>query len=234
MQISVAITALLVTGLTAFAQSRTISGVVTDDSGNPLAGALVRYRNTPATVRDPVGHTRVIGTVINATTPTGKDGSFNITGLPPSVYWLCAEGTQQTQLRSCDWGRGSEKLDLTTTASAANIQLQVPDGVALTFEVNDLNSQIKDFSANIGSPATPGNFRIFVVSGTWLEPALPVSTSPGLHKYALMVPKTALLRLLLDTKLSVMNQASTPVAAGSAGTTIAISGQPVTYSLTVQ
>ena len=106
--------------------------------------------------------------------------------------------------------------------------------MALTFSVNDARGQIKDFSANIGTPSAPGNFRIFVVSGTWLQAAQPVSTTGGVHQYAVMVPKTASLQLLLDTKLSVLNQTQTAVLPGHASGAINISGQPVTYSLTVQ
>ena len=231
------IAVVILAGATAFAQTtatRAISGSVLDDSGAPLAGATVDYRNSPTAVRDQTGHTRVTGSAVESSTVTGKDGTFSLTGLAPGVYWLCAEGTQTTHIRSCDWGFGNTKVDLTTTASFTNAKLQVHDGVALTFQVNDARNQIKDFTAGPGSLAARGNFRIFVVNGAWLRPAQPVSVSGTTHQYAVLVPKSGALRILLDTKLTVLNQAQAAIATGKLGDTISVSGQPVTYNLTVQ
>ena len=234
---STLIAGLILAGSTAFAQTtatRAISGSVIDDSGAPLAGATVDYRNSPTAVRDQSGHTRVTGSIVESSIVTGKDGTFSLTGLPPSVYWLCAEGTQTTHIRSCDWGFGNTKIDLTTTASVTNAKLQVHNGVTLTFQVNDARNQIKDFTASAGSLAAPGNFRIFVVNGAWLRPSPPVSVSGTTHQYAILVPKNGAFRILLDTKLTVLNQAQTAIAPSKLGDTITISGQPVTYNLTVQ
>lgn len=48
------------------------------------------------------------------------------------------------------------------------------------------------------------------------------------------MPTTRTLRILVDTKLSVLNQKGTAVAPGKLDDTIAIIGQPVTYKLTVE
>jgi hypothetical protein len=227
--------ALLFAGSMAFAQTATISGTVVDDSGVAVAGTKVYYKNAPTTVRDRAGHTSVTGPVVSSSVATGKDGSFSVTGLPAGVYWLCAEVLQQgQQIRSCDWGFGSTKVDLTTATSADNVKLQVHGGVTLTFLVNDARSQIKDFAAGVmGMPSVVGNFRILVVNGTWLRPAQLVSVSGSMHKYAVTVPATRSLRILLDTKLNVLNQKNTAMAPGKLDDTITVSGQPMNYTLTV-
>jgi len=225
--------AVIATG--AFAQTaRTISGSVVDESGEPLAGAKVYYNNSPNIVRDQTGHTRVTGPIINATTITGKDGTFSVSGLAAGVYWLCADGTQSTHIRSCDWGFDATKLDLTKVSAAVNAKLQVHDGVALTFQVNDARAQIKDYATEAGQVGAPGNFRIFVVDGARVKAAQPVSASGSTRLYTLMVPKTRAVRLLLDTKLNVLNQSQSAAYPGKLNDTITVSGQPVTYSLTVQ
>jgi hypothetical protein len=224
-------------GSTAFAQATktvAISGSVVDDSGALVGGAKVYYNNSPTIVTDRAGHTTVTGPVVNSSSVTGQDGTFSVTGLPSGVYWLCAEGTQATQIRSCDWGFDATKVDLTKVSSANNAKLQVHDGVTVTFQVNDARNQIKDFSTDLAKPAPPGNFRIFLVDGARLRPAQPVSVSGAMHQYTLVVPKTRAVRLLLDTKLNVLNQTQSAALPGKLGDTITVSGQPVTYNLTVQ
>jgi hypothetical protein len=228
---------IFIAGLAAFAQSPTtvaISGSVVDAAGAPVAGTKVSYNNSPVTVRDRIGHMKIVGAMVNSSIVTGSDGSFSITGLPAGVYWLCAQGVVATQIPSCDWGFGSTKIDLTTETSATNTKLQLHSGVTVTFQVNDPRGQIKDFPTNVAVPAAPGNFRIFVVDGTWLKPAMPVSSSGGVHQYSVTVPTSRAVRLLLDTKLNVMNQAATAVTAGKLNDTISVSSQPTTYRLTVQ
>lgn len=225
---------LVVISTAAFAQTRTISGSVVDDLGAPLAGAKVYYNNSPNIVRDQTGHSKVTGPIINSTTLAAKDGTFSVSGLPAGVYWLCAEGTQATQLRSCDWGYDATKLDLTKVSTVTNTKLQVHDGVTLTFQVSDARSQIKDYATDPGKAAAPGNFRIFIVDGARVKAAQPVSASGSTHLYSLIVPKSRAVRLLLDTKLNVLNQTQAAAVPGRLGDTITLSEQPVTYSLTVQ
>jgi hypothetical protein len=221
----------------AFAQtttSVTISGTVADESGNPIAGAKVYYNNSPASVRDRAGHTHLKEPFVSSSVITGKDGTFSVTSVPPGVYWLCAEVSQQNQIRSCDWGFGGTKIDLTTGSSAANTKLQVHSGVTMTFQVTDARNQIKDFPVGALAPGANGNFRIFVTDGPMVKLARLVSVNGNVHQYEVTVPATRALRMLLDTKLSVINQkSSAAVATGKPDDAIVISGQPVTYNLTI-
>jgi hypothetical protein len=207
---------------------------VVDDSAAPIAATKVYYNNSPATTRDKAGHTRVLEPFTSSRVTTGSDGTFSVTGLSPGVYWLCAEALQPTQIRSCDWGFGGTKVDLTKASSATNVKLQVHSAVTLTFQVADAGGQIKDFPAGISGPTKAGNFRIFVVNGSVVRSADPISATAGAHRYAINVPSTGSFRLLVDSQLNVLNQKGTAVAAGTPGDTIVVSGQPVTYNLTVQ
>lgn len=215
------------------ANTVTISGNVIDDSGTPVAGTRVFYNNSPASIRDRSGHTHMSEPLISSTVTTAKDGTFSVTGLPPGVYWLCAEALQPTQIRSCDWGYAGTKIDLTKNSSAGNVTLQLHSGVTLTFQVTDARNQIKDFPIGPLAPGTKGNFRIFVVDRSLVKWAQPVSVAGNLHQYNVTVPSTRSLRLLLDTKLTVVNQSNTTMAGGAPNNTIPVSGQPITYKLTV-
>ncbi len=96
----------LLLGAVTLAQGATVtlSGKVVDDTGSPIASTKVYYRNNQQhLVVDHAGHSRVVGNLISSTVTTAKDGTFTVAGLPPDVYWLCAEGIQQNHIRSCDW-----------------------------------------------------------------------------------------------------------------------------------
>jgi hypothetical protein len=216
------------------ANTVTISGSVVDDSAAPVAATKVYYNNSPAMATDRAGHLRVVEPFISSSVNTGSDGKFTVTGLSRGVYWLCAEARQQNQLQSCDWGFGGTKVDLTKASSAADVKLQVHAGVTLTFQVSDARGKIKDFPAGSSGPSKEGNFRIFVVSGSVIKPADPISATAAARQYAITVPATGSFRLLVDSKLSVLNQNNAIAADGKLDDTIVISGKPVTYSLTVQ
>lgn len=96
------------------AQTGSISGSVTDASGAPVVGATVIYNNVREYTRDPAGHLSPTGVAINASAKTVQDGSFTIGELPAGTYYLCAFGSQPTDLGSCEWGEGAIAFKLRT------------------------------------------------------------------------------------------------------------------------
>jgi len=67
-----------------------------------------------------------------------------------------------------------------------------------------------------------------------MKPARPVTAVGTLRQYALTVPAARAVRLLVDTKLTVLNQSQTSIAADRLDDTITITtGQPMTYRMTV-
>jgi hypothetical protein len=87
--------------------SGTLSGAVTDGSGKPLGNALVLYRSVQKPSTGPNGPTILTGPRVGSGVKTGADGRFLVRDLPPSVYHLCAYGTTDNQLGSCEWGPGT-------------------------------------------------------------------------------------------------------------------------------
>jgi hypothetical protein len=201
----------------AFAQSPrtvTISGTVIDDSGAPVAGALVHYNNSPATKTDAYGHVHRTEPFLSSHVVTATDGTFAITALPPSLYWLCAAGVTPVQLRSCDWGQATNSVDLRTAADASGIKLQVVNGLTLTFQVTDAQGKIN-----------AGNFRIFVVDQTRYMDAGLTSVEGSVHNYSLAVPKGRALTLFLDTALQVTDSASKAILPLAQATNIQLTVQ---------
>jgi hypothetical protein len=211
---------------------------VVDDLGAPISGAIVHFHNAPATQKDAVGRVHLAEPFVSSHALTAKDGTFSVTGIPPGHYSLYAAGVSPTHLRTCDWGQRSTHIDLTTATSATGVKFQVPSGVLVTFLVTDARNQIQDFPTAVaptGNGPPPGNFRIFVRDGAtfFMAGANPVLTTGAVRQYAVAVPKTADLRLLLDTRLAVTDQSHATLPVRALSSAISIKGLPVTVPLNV-
>jgi hypothetical protein len=120
-----------------------ISGVVVDGQGAPLANALVLYRSIPVRATAADGRRVSVGTVVGAGVKTGADGSFAVSGLEPASYGLCAYGSKESHLGTCDWGQGTVQVNV-TSGQAIQLRFQVVEGTILTFQVQDPKQQIRD------------------------------------------------------------------------------------------
>ncbi len=119
------------------------------------------------------------------------------------------------------------------------LKLVVAEGTLLVFQVSDPKNLIRDLAdlpiVNGRLPLTGGNFRIGVFAGTRYAQAHLVSTSPGVRKYSLAVPKTATVKLFLDTTLGVLDSTGAAVPVGQPSVSVAAGGQSqVTVNLQVQ
>ncbi len=205
--------------ISATTTTATISGLVVDDSGIPVAGARVTYNNSPVITRDQFGHITSRGASIGSFVTTAANGTFTITGLPASIWWVCAWGTKNTQLRSCEWGQTTARVDLSTATSAPALTLKVVNGSFLTFKVNDLRGQIHDpaYAARAASP----NFQILVVQGIQYAAPQFLSAANGVRQYGLAVPKNSTLRLYLNSSLHVLDGSNAAIPVHQLSETIA-------------
>jgi len=214
-----------------------ISGVVGDATGTPIAGALVLYRSVQTAVRTANGGPVFSGPRIGSVVKTASDGSFSVSELPPATYHLCAYGVKATDLGSCEWGQGTTRVDL---ASGQTVQLKfvVAEGTMLTFQVEDPNHRIRsleDLPVIAGRlPLTGANFAIGVWAGTRYARAALVSTNGTTRSYQIAVPKTATVRLHLDTSLNVLDATNASLLLRGPSATLAAAGQAeVIINLTV-
>ncbi|HLJ16495.1 MAG TPA: carboxypeptidase-like regulatory domain-containing protein [Bryobacteraceae bacterium] len=215
------------------------SGVVLDDSNAPVANALVVYQSIPPLVRGPDGRPIATGPLVGANVQTGPAGIFAVSGLPAAIYKLCAYGTSNSQLGSCEWIQGTTRIDLSSAPIIQNLVLRIAEGALITFEVQDSQSKIRDL-ADIQAtgglmPVSGGNFGIGIFAGSRYARAKLTSTTAGDRQYQLAIPKTTAVRVFLDTSLDIADSTGAAVIRRAPGPTISPGGQAaITVNLTVR
>ncbi len=206
----------------------TLTGVVVDDKGAPLAGASVLYRTVPTIVRLADGREVITGLALSSGAKSAADGTFNISGMPAATYEFGVYGTQSSHLGSCEWTQGGVRVDL-VDGQTAHLRFEVAEGTLVTFQVHDPRHQIVDFESlatvNGRSPLAGANFSVGIWAGSRYARAKLVSASGSTRTYQVAVPKTATLRLYLDTSLKVADANGAAIALRQQSSAIAASGQ---------
>lgn len=122
-----------------------MSGTVTDDAGNPLAGVIVTYTLAP----DP---TVPQSPSFYAATITDATGAFSSAFLPAGTYLLCGMAPPALSvLDNCDWTLFPPKVVVAdsqvvtgvaiTLARGANLQVRINDPGGVLANVLNLNKQ---------------------------------------------------------------------------------------------
>ncbi len=193
--------------LTLAQQSGSIAGVVADQNGAPVAGALILYHSIPPYTADGTkGTAHAINSVSSGLT-AGADGSFAIPELADGKYSVCAYAATATQLGSCEWGGNASPIQITGGMAVNNVALQLREGTLLTFFVSDPYGLILDTAAgpsvNGLIPLYGGNFRIGVMLGPIYARAEFASQQGTVRSYTVTVPKNVSLDLIADTSLLI-------------------------------
>jgi hypothetical protein len=106
--------------------------------------------------------------------------------------------------------------------------LHISEGTVLTFVVQDLKNQTRDladlYTGAAKLPLSGSNFAIGVWAGSRYVMAKLVSTNGGVRKYQLAIPKTAVVHLFLDTRLTVLGATGGPIATHVPGDALAANG----------
>ena len=239
-EIAILISSFFVITLAAAAASTspgTISGVVVDDSGGPISGASVVYRSVPPLAVSASGKLAPSGPVVSSYVSTSADGAFAIANLPLGNYNLCAYGVTAADLGSCEWVQGTTHVAL-ASAQTVQVRFHVSQGVLITFQVADTRQQIvslEDLPIVAGRlPLTGANFGIGIWAGSRYVRAGLVSKIGTTREYQLAIPKTAAVRLFLDTSLAALDANSVAIPLRQAGNTITPGGEgALTVNITI-
>lgn len=153
------------------------------------------------------------------------------------TYNLCAYGVSNTDLGSCEWGQGTTQVTL-SAGQTISLNFQVAQGALLTFQVQDLTRKIvslEDLPVVHGRlPLTGANFGIGIWAGSRYVRAALVSKTAITRQYEVAIPKTATVRLYLDTSLAVLDANAAAIPLRQVAATIRPAGQrALTINLSV-
>lgn len=158
-----------------------LNGLVTDQMGRPVSGALVVIHADPAPYTAPSARN-----VYDATATSGNDGSYSFTRVPNGPYRLCAQLAGSSLVNGCLWNPSAYKVDVTGAVAPPAIVLA--RGATLRVRLNDPQNLLdvnegKGTYVMVGASSPNG----FVQS----DP--PAKTGSG-REYTLVVPTGVALR----------------------------------------
>lgn len=197
---------LLAVSATALAQapvgSGTLSGTTVDEAGVPPAGARLNYSKLTEYVRDQSGRRVVKELGFSSAVIAGVDGRFSIPGLPAGRYSLCAAGTGQNQVGSCDW-TGVPVVLLGAGQEIDNLTRTIRNGTVMTFRVLDQDGRIVLPDSQGKVPPERWLFLGLVSDSGFYRRAELVSKTTSEYVVQLTIPRGASVRLFIDTDLTV-------------------------------
>ena len=168
---------LLACGVVRAQATGSISGVVTDSSGQPVAAIFVTATKS-VMPQD--------GTPLSSGVLTDASGAFSFKGLNEATYRLCMSAdSRRGFVSSCEWDLKPPAITLTEGQTAADVKLTVERGTRLEFEIVDP----KDSIATLGS--TNGKKRlelgVWGSHGLFLPAKLEKSQGSSKH-YVVVIP----------------------------------------------
>lgn len=216
-------THLLLTGMaiaaSGIAQTGSIAGSVTDETGKALAGVLVYSASIGPGGTSSASKGVPPSPSFRTTTDSG--GRFSFLALPAGLHQLCAIAAVAGQVSSCEWGARPLTTTLTAGATLQGLKLTMGSGDIVQIQVRDANSKISGgVQLLLGSIADNGSYRF----------AKLVSTVGQVLNYEMTIPTGRKSWLVVDTALQILDAQGAAVPAGKQ--TIALSG-PTQITLSV-
>src|SRR5690348_6258358 len=120
---------LAVAVLSSFCIGATLSGIVLDDKGKAVGGAIVTVHRSPTGVAPHF-------TESYAQT-TAKDGTFSVKNLNPGAYIICAVAPGSSLLGPCQWGDTLQVSRLADANTTLTTTIQLQPGATITVHIND-------------------------------------------------------------------------------------------------
>lgn len=213
---------LVLISLPGFAQTASISGVVTGDDGK-LLGAAVTING-------------VLPLRASGRAESGANGAFTISNLPAGNYQICADVTGGGYLDPCAWEPILPKVQLAAGQALTGYQLIVKTGTFLQVRVNDA-AGVLSAAASSPSAATAAPSLLLGVFTTrhLFQPLAVVARDAGGVSQQGTIPQGVPVSLHISGQ-GVQITGSTGASLSAAGslTTVQSSGAtPQTVTLTV-
>ena len=191
------------------AANGSLTGLVTDDSGKPIANArvLISYA---APIMPHVTAPPVITGALAATAATDASGKFYADNLAPGQYVVCAETTTPGYLDPCHWGIAAPIFTVTAGEAISGLRIVTPKGAVLRVHIDDphqlLNSAIDTVDLDL---------EIHVVNGKGLHYSAPLQSRNSTGRdHAITIPFSTPVSLrVLSAHLSVADQSGKSFAA---------------------
>jgi hypothetical protein len=166
----------------AFSQTAKLQGVVTDDSGKPVAGAYA-----VATLQSPTDHSTYSAV-------TGSSGDYLLANLKSGTYSLCIQSPSGPHLNPCQWATATQ-ITLATNQTLANLAIAVVEGAILQVRIDDVRKLISTTDDLLLGVYLPSGF---------FQPMRLASQDAAGRTYTLAVPKKASVRVsIISTHLQL-------------------------------
>jgi hypothetical protein len=147
------------------AQDAAVRGRVLDESNAAVSNALVAA--VPIAAGAP--HQAI----------SGPDGSFQVTGVKPGNYRICAAAPETDLLPNCQWEEMSSPTALAAGQQVSNLSIRLQRGKTIEIQVDD-PVQLLAGASRAGGPA--------ILAGVWdakgiFHRASPRAAESGVRKY---------------------------------------------------
>lgn len=200
----------------AFGQTGRITGTVTDDSGGPVAGALVTasLRSAVPPGTSGLGGLRLV-MPFPPKTPSAAKGDSEIDGLLAGTYTLCVEKPESSMLNPCLWLDKPVNVNVAAGATVSSVSVVEPKGIILTVRVQDTKGVLSSNPAadlRIGAYNTKSHLVPARVSGRdGTGKTMAIVVPPG---QAVNLPVSSAAFALADDKGKALTAAETQVPVG--------------------
>lgn len=205
---------LALAALPALAQTQTgvLSGTVTSDDGQMVAGATALYTRVVVLKPGQFWHGPIEQaqgeTPLSSSVQSDGSGHFTVAGLPPGNYLVCAEANGAPLLNPCKWAVSYNAN--VAAGGQATVSIVMQRGVFLNVRVNDPGGLLPL------SPASPLDFPHLIVGVVFgaggFVAAETVNVDTTGRDFQMPVPAEMPLSLWLHSRLvTVANSSQVPV-----------------------
>lgn len=211
------------------ADRATISGTIRDDTGAVPPGITVQIRQLAQLSGITAWGRPVFLPGYSATIGLDDTGSFRFTGIPAGEYFVCAWSDSPGLLSNCEWTARHAPIGI--RAGAVRVPIVLRHGSVVTIRLLDRAHRL----------AQGHRFQAGVITAGGYYAAARISShdpggscDPGGCRYVTTIPRSARVRIFIDSDLCVTNRAGKELPSRYPSD-IAISGETdVTIRLYVQ